>query len=192
MHSGKLIVFSAPSGSGKTSIVRNLLTKEELNLAFSISATSRLPRGKEQHGVDYYFIDNETFQKEIDKGCFAEHEEVYKGTFYGTYKKEINRLLKEEKNVIFDIDVVGGLNIKRLYPDETLSVFVMPPSIDVLEKRLRQRKTDSEEKIKERLAKAERELNYAAQFDTIIVNDDLEEALKEAYCLVRAFINNEI
>ncbi len=190
--SGKLIVFSAPSGSGKTSIVRYLLAQEELNLAFSVSATSRKPRGQEQDGVDYYFLDNETFKKDIDKGCFAEYEEVYTNTFYGTYKKEIERLHNEGKHVIFDIDVVGGLNLKALYPDQTLAVFVMPPSVDVLEQRLRNRQTDTEEKIKERVAKAEQELSYADKFDTIIINDKLTEAQEEAYSLIKAFINDAL
>ena len=137
MKRGKLIVFSAPSGSGKTSIVRFLLKKEELNLAFSVSATSRQPRGEEKHGVDYYFISPEMFKKEVENQAFAEWEEVYKNNYYGTYKKEIERLRNAGKNVIFDIDVVGGMHIKELYPKETLSIFVKPPSIQALKSRLK-------------------------------------------------------
>lgn len=192
MKSGKLIVFSAPSGSGKTSIVRYLMEQPELNLAFSVSATSRKPRGKEKHGVDYYFIDKKEFLAEVATDAFAEWEEVYKGLYYGTYKKEIDRLLKEGKNVIFDIDVVGGLNIKKLYPNKTLAVFVKTPSISVLEERLRNRKTDTKEKIKERVAKATYELSFENEFDYVVVNDNLKKAQKEAYNTVKAFIEKEV
>ena len=192
MKSGKLIVFSAPSGSGKTSIVHYLMEQPELNLAFSVSATSRKPRGMEKHGVDYYFIDKKEFLAEVATDAFAEWEEVYKGLYYGTYKKEIDRLLKEGKNVIFDIDVVGGLNIKKLYPEKTLAIFVKPPSIEVLEARLRIRKTDTEEKIKERVAKATYELSFENEFDYVVVNDNLKKAQKEAYNTVKAFIEKEV
>ncbi len=188
MSKGKLIIFSAPSGSGKTSIVRYLLEREELQLAFSVSATSRALRGKEVDGVDYYFVSSETFQKQIAQEAFAEWEEVYKGTYYGTYKKEIQRIRKQGKNVVFDIDVVGGVNLKKLYPKDTLAIFIAPPSLDELEKRLRNRKTDSEEMIKMRLAKANEELAYEKQFDVTIVNDDLETARREAYNLVKLFL----
>jgi guanylate kinase len=189
MHKGKLIVFSAPSGAGKTSIVRYLLNKPELRLSFSVSATSRPPRTGEKNGVDYYFITQDEFQKAIDKGEFVEWEEVYHGTYYGTYKKEIQRILNEGKNVIFDIDVVGGINIKKLYPEETMAVFVKPPSVKELEKRLRSRATDSEDKIAERIAKAGKELSYESQFDISIVNDDLQKAQEEAYKAVYNFIS---
>lgn len=191
MALGKLIVFSAPSGAGKTSLVHFLLAQKELNLEFSISATSREKRAHEKDGVDYYFIDNEIFKKHIEEHAFAEHEEVYRGNFYGTYKKEIDRIRQKGKNVIFDIDVEGGLNLKKLYTKETLAVFVKPPSFEVLEKRLRNRKTETEEKIQERLAKAHKELKYENQFDTIIVNDDLVKAQQEAYRKVKTFIESE-
>ena len=189
MKKGKLIVFSAPSGSGKTTIVHHLLAQKELNLAFSISATSRQKRGIEVDGKDYYFIAPKKFKKLIKKDKFIEFEEVYTDNFYGTLKKEIKRLQKEGKNVIFDIDVVGGLNIKKIFPKKTLAIFVKPPSIKEMEKRLRNRKTDSEEKIIERIAKAERELKFAKDFDVILINDDLEKAKKEAYDLVKKFIS---
>jgi len=185
---GKLIVFSAPSGSGKTSIVRHLLQKKELNLAFSISATSRAIRGTEKEGEDYYFIDLNNFKEQIQENAFAEWEEVYKDNFYGTYKNEIDRIRNQGKNVVFDIDVIGGLNLKKLYPKETLAIFVKPPSVKELEKRLRNRKTDSEEKIQERLAKATKELSYEKHFDVVVINNDLKKAQKEAYKLIKDFI----
>lgn len=184
----KLIVFSAPSGSGKTTIVRYLLQQQELNLSFSISATSRKKRGKEEHGKDYYFLTAKDFQEKAKNDEFIEWEEVYKGTFYGTLKAEVERLWAEQKNVVFDIDVVGGLNIKKQFPEETLAVFVQPPTIQEMERRLRNRKTDSEEKIRERIAKATHELDFAEKFDVVLVNDDLEVAQNEAYRLVKEFI----
>lgn len=187
--SGKLIVFSAPSGSGKTTIVHHLLQFKELNLDFSISATSRDKRGKEIHGKDYYFISLKEFQKHIKNNDFVEWEEVYSNNFYGTLKKEIERIWALGKNVIFDIDVKGGLNIKSQYPEQTLAIFVQPPSITEMERRLRNRKTDSEEKIKERVLKAEKELKFAEDFDVILVNDELEIAKKNAYNLVNNFLN---
>ncbi|REE83428.1 guanylate kinase [Lutibacter oceani] len=186
---GKLIVFSAPSGSGKTTIVHYLLQQPELNLDFSISATSREPRGTEVDGKDYYFISLKKFQKHIEKDNFVEWEEVYTNNYYGTLKKEIKRIWNLGKHVIFDIDVVGGLNIKKKFPKNTLAIFVQPPSIEEMERRLRNRKTDSEEKIKERVAKAEKELKYAKDFDVVLVNDDLEKAKIEAYKLVKDFIS---
>ncbi len=188
MKKGKLIVFSAPSGSGKTTIVHHLLAQEELNLAFSISATSREKRGKEVDAKDYYFISAKKFKKLITKEKFIESEEVYKDNFYGTLKKEVKRLRKAGKNVIFDIDVVGGLNIKKQFPKKTLAIFVKPPSIGEMERRLRNRKTDTEDKIKERVAKAKEEFSYAKDFDIILINDDLEVAKKEAFKLVKEFI----
>jgi guanylate kinase len=185
---GKLIVFSAPSGSGKTTIVHHLLKQPELNLDFSISATSRKPRGKEINGEDYYFMSLKNFKKQIEKDNFIEWEEVYTNNFYGTLKKEIDRIWKLGKHVIFDIDVVGGLNIKKKFPKNTLAVFVQPPSIEEMERRLRNRKTDSEEKIKERVAKAEKELKFAKDFDVILVNDNLDEAKNKAYKLVEKFV----
>ena len=188
MSLGKLIVFSAPSGSGKTSIVHYLLKQPELNLEFSVSATSRKKRGTEQDGVDYYFISQEKFKEYIQHDAFAEWEEVYKNHYYGTLKKEIKRIREQGKNVVFDIDVIGGLNIKKLYPDDTLAIFVKPPSVKELKKRLEKRKTDSPEKIKERLAKAAKELTYQDEFDIVLVNDALDKAQKEAFEHVKEFI----
>lgn len=185
---GKLIVFSAPSGSGKTTIVRHLLDQKKLNLDFSISATSREKRGNEVDGKDYHFISLEKFKDHIDADDFVEWEEVYTNNFYGTLKSEVERIWAEGKHAIFDIDVVGGLRIKDKFPKKTLAVFVMAPSIEVMEQRLRARSTDSEEKIKERIAKAERELGYAKDFDKILINDDLDTAKTEATALIESFI----
>jgi guanylate kinase len=189
MNKGKLIVFSAPSGSGKTTIVRHLLGIEELDLEFSVSATSRLPRGEEVDGKDYYFITLEQFKQHIKNHDFLEWEEVYRDNFYGTLKSEIERIWGHGKNVIFDIDVAGGLRIKRKFPEETLAVFVKPPSIDELKIRLKNRSTESEEKINMRIAKASVELATAPQFDKIIKNYNLDDAKKEAYLLVKEFLN---
>ena len=191
MNRGKLIIFSAPSGSGKTTIVKYLL-KKNLNLAFSISATSRPPRENETHGVDYYFLDQETFAKKVDNGEFLEWEEVYAGTCYGTLKEEVERLRKAGKHVLFDVDVVGGVNIKKQYGNEALALFIQPPSINELQKRLTLRNTDSPEVIKKRIAKAELELTYAPRFDKIIINDDLTKACEETEQLIRDFIDNKI
>lgn len=188
MDEGKLIVFSAPSGSGKTTIVRYLLAQEELKLDFSISATSREARENEIHGKDYYFLDLKTFKQKIKNDEFLEWEEVYRDNFYGTLKSEIDRIWSEGKHVIFDIDVVGGLDIKRIYPDRTLAVFVKPPSIEELKIRLKKRQTESDDKINMRVAKASIELATAPQFDHIIENNDLNEALKEAYTLVANYV----
>ena len=187
---GKLIVFSAPSGSGKTTIVRHLLGVDNLNLEFSISATSREKRGEEEHGKDYYFLSAKEFKNKIKSDEFLEWEEVYRDNFYGTLKTEVERIWALGKNVIFDIDVSGGLRLKRKFPEETLAVFVKPPSIDELKIRLKKRKTESEDKINMRVAKASAELATAPLFDIIIVNDDLEKALKEAYIKVDDFINS--
>ncbi len=186
---GKLIVFSAPSGSGKTTIVHHLLKQEKLNLDFSISATSRKKRGKEIDGKDYYFISDKKFKTHIENNDFVEWEEVYTNNYYGTLKQEVERIWSEGNHVIFDIDVIGGLNIKKKFPEETLAIFVQPPSIEEMERRLRGRKTDTEEKILERVAKAEKELKYAKDFDVILINDNLEEAKEEAFKLVHNFLN---
>lgn len=186
---GKLFVFSAPSGSGKTTIVRHLLNQEKLNLAFSISATSRKPRGEEKHGVDYYFISAKEFKDKIKNEEFLEWEEVYRDNFYGTLKSEVERLWAQKKHVIFDIDVAGGLRIKKKFPEKTLSVFVKPPSVDELKIRLKKRSTESADKINMRIAKASVELATAPQFDKIIKNYDLNTALQEAENLVEDFIN---
>jgi len=185
----KLIVFSAPSGSGKTTLVRHLLEDPSLNLAFSISATSRNQRGTEVDGEDYYFLSPEKFQDCIKNNDFLEWEEVYEDTFYGTLKSELERNWKLGKHVIFDIDVKGGLNIKNQFPDKTLAVFVTPPSIEEIERRLRNRKTDTEEKIIERITKATSELKFADKFDTVLVNNDLKTAKQEAVKLVENFIS---
>lgn len=187
----KLIIFSAPSGSGKSTIVRHLLSLEKLNLAFSISATSRAPRGEEQHGREYYFLSVDEFKKRIASDDFLEWEEVYAGNFYGTLKTEVQRLWALGKTVVFDIDVVGGLRIKERFPEQSLAVFVKPPSIEELEKRLRNRQTESEDKIKMRLDKASQELAQAEKFDVIIKNDDLQKALQEAEKVVGEYLKSK-
>ncbi|SHG76418.1 guanylate kinase [Flagellimonas flava] len=189
---GKLIIFSAPSGSGKTTIVRHLLKQPELNLAFSVSATSRPRRGEERDGVNYYFMSIPEFKKHIKSGDFLEWEEVYRDNFYGTLNSEVERLWAEGKNVIFDIDVVGGLRIKKKFPVETLAVFVKPPSVDELKIRLKKRSTESDDKINMRVAKASVELATAPQFDKVIKNYDLDMALEEAHKLVADFVGAEI
>lgn len=190
MKKGKLLVFSAPSGSGKTTIVRHLLAQADLNLEFSISAATREPRGQEIDGKDYYFISIEAFKKHIKAEDFIEWEEVYRDNFYGTLRSEVERIWALGKNVIFDIDVAGGLRIKRKFPEETLAVFVKPPSIDELKIRLKKRSTESEDKINMRIAKASVELATAPQFDKIIKNYDLDIAKEEAYQLVKDFLKD--
>lgn len=190
MKNGKLIVFSAPSGSGKTTIVKHLLDVEKLNLAFSISATSREKRGEEVNGKDYYFLSLKDFKGKIKNDEFLEWEEVYRDNFYGTLKSEVERIWKAGKHVIFDIDVSGGLRIKRKFPEQTLAIFVKPPSIDELKIRLKKRKTESEDKINMRVAKASAELATAPLFDSIIENNDLNVALNEAEELVFNFLNS--
>ena len=185
---GKLFVFSAPSGSGKTTIVRHLLAQEKFNLEFSISATSRTPRGEEVDGKDYYFISLKDFKQHIKNEDFLEWEEVYRDNFYGTLKSEVERIWAKGKHVIFDIDVAGGLRIKKKFPEQTLAVFVKPPSIDELKIRLKKRKTESDEKINMRIAKASIELATAPQFDKIIKNYDLEVAFKEAEHLMSDYL----
>ncbi|KGO85378.1 guanylate kinase [Flavobacterium rivuli WB 3.3-2 = DSM 21788] len=191
MKKGKLLVFSAPSGSGKTTIVRYLLEHPELNLAFSVSAATRDARDGEIHGEHYHFISLEEFKKHIKSEDFVEWEEVYRDNFYGTLKSEVERIWAEGKNVIFDIDVAGGLRIKKKFPEETLAVFVKPPSIDELKIRLKKRSTESDDKINMRIAKASVELATAPQFDTIIKNYDLDTAKKEAYELVKNFVSGD-
>jgi len=187
-HTGKLIVFSAPSGSGKTTIVRHLLGLDALNLEFSISATSREKRGDEIDAKDYYFLSAQEFKNKIKADEFLEWEEVYRDNFYGTLKTEVERIWAQGKHVIFDIDVSGGLRIKRKFPKETLAVFVKPPSIDELKIRLKKRKTETDDKINMRIAKASAELATAPLFDVIIENDNLEKALVEAESLVSNFL----
>ena len=186
---GKLIIFSAPSGSGKSTIINYLLT-QGLNLAFSISATSRPPRGTEQHGVEYYFLSPEDFKQRIANNDFLEYEEVYADRFYGTLKAPIEKQLEEGFNVVFDVDVVGGCNIKKYYGDRALSVFIQPPSVEELRKRLEGRGTDAPEVIESRIAKAEFELGFADKFDVVIVNDDLEKAKADTLNTLKEFLNN--
>lgn len=187
---GKLIIFSAPSGSGKSTIINYLLT-QNLRLRFSISATSRAPRGTEKNGVEYYFLSPEEFRARIAAGDFLEYEEVYKDKFYGTLKSEVERILAEGDNVIFDVDVVGGCNIKKYYGDRALSMFIQPPSIDELRRRLEGRATDAPEVIESRIAKASYELSFAPQFDVVVVNDDLDKAKAEALRIIQNFIEDK-
>lgn len=184
---GKLIIFSAPSGAGKTTIVKHLL-QQNFNFEFSISVTSRAPRNTEKHGKDYYFISQEDFDKKVENKEFLEWEEVYKGTSYGTLIAEVERIRDLGKNVIFDVDVVGGLNIKKFYGTEALAVFVQPPSVEELRIRLKNRSTETEEKIQMRIAKAEHELSFAGHFDVIITNDILEKAFADAEEIVGEFL----
>ena len=188
MATGKLIIFSAPSGSGKSTIINYLMT-QNLNLAFSISATSRPPRGTEQHGVEYYFLSAEEFKQRIANDEFLEYEEVYADRFYGTLKAPIEKQLAEGFNVVFDVDVVGGCNIKKYYGDRALSVFIQPPSIEELRKRLIGRATDAPEVIESRIAKAEFELGFAEKFDVVVINDDLEKAQADALKTIQNFLN---
>lgn len=185
---GKLIIFSAPSGSGKSTII-NYLMAQGLNLAFSISATSRPPRGTERHGVEYFFLSPEEFRQRIADNEFLEYEEVYKDRFYGTLKSQVEKQLEAGQNVVFDVDVKGGCNIKSFYGDRALSMFIQPPSVEELRRRLNHRGTDSPEVIEDRIARAEYELSFAPKFDTVIVNDNLEKAKAEALEKLTAFLN---
>lgn len=187
---GKLIIFSAPSGAGKTTIVKHLL-QLGFGLEFSVSATSRQPRPGEVNGKDYYFLSESEFRKKIEDDAFLEWEEVYSGIFYGTLKSEVERIRHAGKNVIFDVDVVGGLNIKKFYGNEALAVFVQPPSVEELKNRLRNRSTESEEKIEMRVAKAEQEMEFAGRFDVIIVNNELSEALTKAEKIIAEFLSQQ-
>jgi guanylate kinase len=184
---GKCIIISAPSGAGKTTIVQALL-KDMNQLAFSISACSREPRGKEENGIDYYFLSKEDFQKRITENAFLEWEEVYDGMFYGTLKSELSRIWGEGKTVIFDVDVVGGIHLKQIMADKALSIFIQPPSMEELERRLTTRNTDSLEKINMRLAKAKQEIEQAKDFDVIVVNDQLDLAIQTVHSAISSFI----
>lgn len=185
---GKLLIFSAPSGSGKSTII-NYLMEQGLNLHFSVSATSRPPRGQEQHGVEYFFLTPDEFRSRIEHGDFLEYEEVYKDRYYGTLKEQVDSQLARGENVVCDVDVLGGQNIKKAYGDRALSLFIQPPSIEALRERLIGRATDSEEVINDRIARAEFELSFAEKFDTIVVNDDLATAKAEALAKVKAFLS---
>ena len=189
MARGKLIIISAPSGTGKSTIISWLMKEHpELNLAFSISCTSRPPRGTEQNGVEYFFLTPEEFRQRIENDEFLEYEEVYEGRFYGTLKAQVERQLEAGQNVVFDVDVKGGVNIKNYYGDEAMSVFIQPPSIAELRKRLEGRGTDAPEVIDQRIARAEFELTFADKFDKIVVNDDLAQAEADALSLVNEFL----
>lgn len=185
--SGKLIIFSAPSGAGKSTIVHHLL-QQGLDLEFSVSATSRKPRGAEKDAVDYYFLSPDDFRKHIDNKDFIEFEEVYPELFYGTLKSEVDRISKKGNNIIFDVDVIGGLNIKKQFGNQALAVFIAPPGIEELQKRLEKRGTDSPEMIEKRVKKADYELTFADEFDKVIINDNLESAKQEAVSVVREFL----
>ena len=185
---GKLIIFSAPSGSGKSTII-NYLLKQNLNLAFSISATSRPPRGEEKHGVEYFFLSPDEFRQRISNNEFLEYEEVYQDRYYGTLKAQVEKQLEARQNVVFDVDVVGGCNIKKFYGDRALSLFIQPPCVEELRRRLIGRGTDAPEVIEHRVAKAEYELSFASKFDKVIINDDLEAAKAEALKVIKEFLN---
>lgn len=189
MSKGKLIIFSAPSGSGKTTIVKNLLNKD-FKMEFSISATTRKPRGEEKNGVDYYFLSPDEFRQRIKNDELLEWEEVYKDTYYGTLKSEVERITSKGNNIVFDVDVVGGLNIKKMYGNQAIAIFIKPPSLAELKERLTNRNTDSEDVIKTRLHKAEEEISYSPKFDFIVTNDKLEVAIDETERLLNSFLNN--
>jgi len=185
----KLIIFSAPSGAGKSTLIRYLLT-QELPIQFSISATSRLPRGEEKHGVEYYFLTPGEFRQRIANNEFLEYEEVYTDKLYGTLKSEVDRILAQGRSVVFDVDCIGGLNIKKIYGAQALSIFIMPPSVEVLRERLEKRGTDAPPVIEHRLAKAEFEMSFASQFDVTVCNDDYDRAKAEILQLVSDFIQS--
>lgn len=185
----KALIFSAPSGGGKTTIVRELMSRLSLPFAFSVSATTRPPRSSEKHGVDYYFLTVEEFKEKIDKGDFIEWEEVYPGQFYGTLKSEVDRLWKKGKIILFDVDVKGALSLKKYFGDQSLSIFIKPPDIEILKQRLINRKTESEQSLKTRLDRAMFEMSFEPMFDVVIVNDNLENAVQETVDRVKAFLS---
>ncbi len=184
---GKLIIFSAPSGSGKSTLINHLLSKG-FDFSFSISATSRSPRGTEKNGVEYYFLSVDEFKKNIENNNFIEYEEVYPNCFYGTLKSEVDKALEANKTLLFDVDVKGGVNIKNMYKEKALAIFIQPPSVDELKKRLIERNTDSAEMIEKRVAKAAWEIEFAPQFDVVVINDSLEKAKEEIESVVRNFL----
>ncbi len=187
---GKLVIFSAPSGAGKTTIIHQIINEKEFNLAFSISATTRKPRPGERNGVDYYFLTVEEFKKKIENNEFVEWVEVYPGQYYGTLKSEIERLWAMGKNVVFDVDVIGGLRIKSQYPDKSLAIFIKPPSIEELKRRLEKRGTETPQSLEKRIERAKFELTLADKFDVVIVNDDLQKAVEETKRILRQFLLN--
>lgn len=187
MQAGKIVIFSAPSGSGKTTLVRWLLT-QGLNLSFSVSATSRPPRPNERHGIDYFFLSPDEFRQKIQEDAFIEWEEVYTDKYYGTLRSEVERMLAEGRNVVLDVDVKGGLNIKRHYGDQAIAIFIQPPSIAILRERLERRGTDPASVIQERVDKASWELSFAPAFDITLINDELEQAKFRCLEMVREFI----
>ncbi|MGN0226010.1 MAG: guanylate kinase [Prevotella sp.] len=190
MVKNKVVIFSAPSGSGKSTVISWLMSHQELGLAFSVSCTSRAPRGTERDGVEYFFITPEEFRRRIAKGDFLEYEEVYKDRFYGTLKEQVEKQLAAGQNVVFDVDVKGGCNIKKYFGDRALSVFIMPPSVDELRKRLEGRGTDAPDVIDDRIARAEYEMSFADKFDVVVVNDILQEAEEKALAVIKDFLNS--
>ena len=189
MNMGKVVIFCAPSGSGKSTIIGGLMPREELHLAFSVSATTRPPRGNERHGVEYLFLTEEEFRRHIAADDFIEYEEVYTGRYYGTLKAQVERQLEAGQNVVFDVDVNGGMRLKQYFGERAMSIFIQPPSLEALRKRLEGRATDAPEVIEQRLQRADYELSFAPLFDRIVVNDDLAVAQQEAYQLVAGFIS---
>lgn len=187
-YNPKLIIFSAPSGSGKSTIINRLLA-DGMEMEFSISATSRAPRGSERHGVEYYFLSPEAFKEKIAENAFIEYEEVYENRFYGTLKSEIERIASKGKATVFDVDVKGGLNIKKIYGQQALTLFIQPPSVEELRRRLQGRATDAPEVIEQRLQKAAFEMSFASQYDYVIVNEDLEKAIQETKTIIQAFLS---
>lgn len=188
MSKGKIIIISAPSGCGKSTIINALLEKGEIDMQFSVSATNRLPRAGEKHGVNYYFLSDEEFKRAINDDEFVEYEEVYPGRYYGTLKSEIERIVNEGHNVVLDIDVKGGVNVKRMYGDRAVSVFIKPPSVEALRQRLEGRGTETPEAIAQRVDRAEFEIGYAPQFDHTVVNDCLDEAIADVSAILKDFV----